>query len=166
MIFAVDVHYGASSAVVGGLTFADWHDPKPLKTFRSDIREIEDYIPGEFYKRELPCILKILNDFNIAPNTIIIDGYVFLDGQSRPGLGKYLFDALGGEVEIVGVAKNAFAGISDEFSIKRGKSQKPLYVTTTGSDVSGAKENIRAMYGPDRLPVLLKQVNQISRSPQ
>ena len=45
--------------------------------------------PGQFYKRELPCILELLKQVNPLPNYIVIDGYVYLGGDEKPGLGKH-----------------------------------------------------------------------------
>jgi len=36
-----------------------------------------------FYKRELPCILKLLDKLEQPPSCIVVDGYVFLDGKKK-----------------------------------------------------------------------------------
>ncbi|OZG71192.1 endonuclease V [Hahella sp. CCB-MM4] len=163
MILAVDVQYSNDTAFVAGVMFSDWRAESPGKEYVSVLHQIEDYEPGKFYKRELPCILKLLEEHDLHPATIVVDGYVFLDGYQRPGLGKYLFDSLNGQVEVIGVAKKAFAGIGQEHEIYRGESSKPLYVTTSG-ELNAAKEKISLMFGQNRIPVLLKRVDQLCRA--
>ncbi|WP_207420305.1 hypothetical protein [Desertivirga brevis] len=51
----------------------------------------QEYIPGEFYKRELPGILSLLDKINFELiQAIIIDGFVILNDEGKPGLGGYL----------------------------------------------------------------------------
>ena len=74
------------------------------------IEHADEYISGQFYKRELPCILQIFSKVKEPIEVLVIDGYVWLDGKRMPGLGAYLYRALDEQVKIVGVAKNAFKG--------------------------------------------------------
>ncbi|WP_330482442.1 endonuclease V [Tumidithrix elongata] len=163
MKLAVDVHYKGDRATVGGILFENWSDRDPTQELTCAIDSIEDYEPGQFYKRELPCILKLLEVHQLKPACIAIDGFVYLDGFSKPGLGKYLYDALCGEVPIVGVAKTLFRGISPDYAVCRGDSEKPLFVTAIGLPISEAKEVIRTMHGSYRIPSLLKRVDRICR---
>jgi deoxyribonuclease V len=91
----------------------------------------------------------------------VIDGYVSLG--TGPGLGQHLFEALGGEIAIIGVAKSKFAGSSGT-EILRGRSRRPLYITSVGIERRAACERIRSMHGPHRIPTLLKQVDQVARA--
>lgn len=119
------------------------------------------YQPGEFYKRELPCILAAIEGLPHALTLALVDGYVWL-GSERPGLGARLHEALGARVPVIGVAKNAFYGASPE-RVYRGESRKPLYVTAIGVDLAAAARGVRAMHGAHRLPTLLKRVDQLAR---
>ncbi len=123
MILAVDVQYSRDKAVAGGVEFEHWTDARPLREHISFIKGVAEYRPGQFYRRELPCILKLLSDDHLRPTCIVVDGYVFLDGASAPGLGKWLFDALHGRVVVIGVAKNRFKGIPSECQVYRGRSK-------------------------------------------
>jgi deoxyribonuclease V len=77
MIAAIDVHYlDDSTAVAGAVVFSDFSDPQGYRTYTTNISAVEDYIPGQFYKRELPCIMEILRVIGEDIETIIIDGYV------------------------------------------------------------------------------------------
>lgn len=70
--------------------------------FTKTVTSIEQYIPGLFYKKELPCILSLINDLQENSfDVIIIDGYVNL-GENKPGLGVYLFNALSEKFPIIG----------------------------------------------------------------
>ncbi len=163
MILAVDVDYRDNYASIGGVTFAHWEDNEEIDSFQSVLYDIEQYTPGKFYRRELPCILKLIEEHQLKPNFIIIDGFVYLDGVSEPGLGKHLYDALNGNVPIIGVAKKQFKKISSNFSIYRGSSQNPLYVTSVGIGFEVAKELIISMHGKYRIPTLLKKADQVCR---
>lgn len=49
-----------------------------------------------------------------------------LGAKSCPGLGQHLYEALGCQVPVVGVAKTHFAGVA----VPVLRSQNPLYVTS------------------------------------
>lgn len=160
MILAVDVCYESTVASAAGIQFSLWSSRTPVGVHHIRVQHVSEYVPGEFYRRELPCILALIDEHSLTPRTIIIDGYVYLDGISMPGLGKYLYDALEGEVNIVGVAKSAFSGIDGRYELLRGDSTRPLYVTTAGMPLNRAKECIMVMHGKHRIPTLLKQADQ------
>jgi deoxyribonuclease V len=88
----------------------------------------------------------------------------WIKSSSEVGLGKYLYDAINGEVSVVGVAIKRFKNIDSQCEIYRGVSKKPLYVTAVGIDMEQAKANVRAMHGTNRLPISIKRVDQICRS--
>ena len=163
MILAVDVDYKGTSAQVGGVVFSDWKDPLPSEVLVTQVENVEEYVPGSFYKRELPCILSLLSEHRLKPDCIVIDGFVFLDGDTKPGLGKHLYDALEEDVAVVGVAKSSYDNISKKFAVYRGESRNPLYVTSAGMELSQAKTLIKQMHGEYRIPYLLKKVDQICR---
>ncbi|WP_144392133.1 endonuclease V [Pleionea sediminis] len=162
MILATDVQYCGDTAVVAGVAFVDWQSESSTREYLSIVENVAAYEPGSFYKRELPCLLRLLEEHKIAPDIIVVDGYVYLDGVAKSGLGKHLFDVLKEEVEVIGVAKKSFMGISHEHEIYRGKSRKPLFVTSTAS-LKEAKNSILNMHGVHRIPTLLKRVDQLCR---
>lgn len=164
MILAVDVHYTDQGACVAALAFQDWTDAVPQQQYISHITHIAEYVPGEFYRRELPCIMQLLTEHHLQPDIIIIDGYVYLDGNSRPGLGLHLYHALNAEVAVVGVAKTSFCAIEPAYWVYRGGSQKPLYVTSKGADLATIQAHVSSMHGKFRMPTLLKLVDQLCRA--
>ncbi|NHZ87890.1 endonuclease V [Massilia sp. CCM 8733] len=163
MILAVDVQYDQDCGYAAGLLFARWDDVTPVAAFSKKQPGVGEYVPGEFYKRELPCILALLDELEQLPETIVIDGFVFLDGHSHAGLGKHLYDALDGKAKVIGVAKTSYAGIGDDYKLLRGDSIKALFITCIGLELAEAREHIAAMHGPHRMPVLLKTVDRLCR---
>lgn len=166
MLLAVDVQYEANKAFVAGVSFENWEDEKAGQVFKTVVEEPGEYQPGEFYRRELPCILALLDKFKLAPQTIVVDGFVYLDGTSQPGLGKHLYEALHGTASVIGVAKSAYQGISDQFALLHGGSLRPLYVTCVGMELAEAMGHIQAMHGKFRMPTLLKLVDTVCREKQ
>jgi deoxyribonuclease V len=120
------------------------------------------YHPGEFYRRELPCIAPLVKAALAARpiSTVIVDGFVDL-AEGRPGLGRHLHETFGRAFEVVGVAKSPFAGSSGS-PVCRGTSTRPLWVTATG-DSQIAAENVRTMAGEYRMPTILRVVDRLTR---
>jgi deoxyribonuclease V len=161
MIAAFDVKYfDDGKAKCGAIVFQNFTDKEPYSQYKKTIGSAEDYIPGLFYKRELPCILSLLADMPEKLSTIIIDGYVKLGDQV--GLGGHLKSSLADDVTVIGVAKSQFKGAS-AVEVYRGKSRRPLYVTSAGIDQQDAANYVEQMYGENRIPVLLKMVDHLTR---
>jgi deoxyribonuclease V len=165
VIAAVDVHYFENGAVSGGALFVHWTSERPALELREFSGRVEAYEPGSFYKRELPCLLKLLEPVKDMVQTVIVDGYVWLGPENRPGLGAHLYAAFDEKVPVIGGAKNIFRGATIARPILRGGSRRPLYVTAAGMDPLVAAESIRMMHGPHRIPTLLKRVDEICRNP-
>ena len=127
------------------------------------VSPIAAYEPGAFYKRELPCLLAVLE---VSPKVthVVIDGYVWLDTAGTPGLGAHLHAALGGEVPVIGIAKTAYRGSEMASKLERPGSAKPLFVTSIGIEPAEALLRVQRLHGPYRIPTLLKLVDQLSRS--
>ncbi|MEM6686709.1 MAG: endonuclease V, partial [Bacteroidota bacterium] len=78
MIAAIDIHYKENYAKAVCAIF-DWSDATPKQVHTTIIDEVAPYVSGEFYKRELPCILKVLEEVLLDTlEAIIIDGHVFV----------------------------------------------------------------------------------------
>ncbi len=163
MILSIDIHYCDEKATACAVAFADWPSSQEDAVYVTHVSKVEDYVPGEFYRRELPCIMQLITEHSLSPDIIIIDGLVYLDGFYKPGLGKYLFDALGGRIPVVGVAKSRFLSTPDEIRVYRGRSNTPLYVTSAGMPLAEAKTCIISMHGNFRIPSMLKKADRISK---
>ena len=192
-IIAVDTYYfSEKEAKTVGIIFTDWADTKPLESVEAWTYDFGPYIPGEFYKRELPCLMDLLRK---VPNldkdfdAIVIDSLAWIPSSTTTldGLGIRLENALisegliysreedtrdmatFGRPGIIGVAKTPFKGVEDHHGIAkvyRGKSKTPLYVNTTwfGYSSYSAGECIRSMAGSARIPTLLKMLDKETKT--
>jgi len=163
LILAVDVVYHDQEAIVAGVLFHDWADEKPLREYLISCQVPDDYMPGYFFRRELPCIAELLTHINTELESIVIDGFVHLGVDREPGLGMHLWEMLEQKVVVIGVAKSPFKNTPGSCELRRGKSTKPLYVTAAGITQERAKLLIRNMHGSDRIPGLLKHVDRLCR---
>lgn len=157
----VDVDYRTTGACAAAVTFRDWSDAKAVDEKTVHISKVAPYVPGKFFRRELPCLLAVLETLP-AVKTVIIDGYVWLD-NSRPGLGGHLYQALGGRVEVVGIAKTKFRGAEGVCEVTRGTSTRPLYVSAAGIQAGLAADCVRSMHGTHRIPSLISRVDYLCR---
>lgn len=175
MIVAFDTYYyNGFSYTVGGV-FKTWGD-KNVSYFVTSKRTCIDseYISGELYKRELPCIMQCLDMLNIDDiELIIVDGFVWLseDGKTlTKGLGERLNDAIfhkyGRKKIIVGIAKNKYhVDIPECEVLVRGlEAKKPLYITCSDTCfTSFYASQIKVMYGDYRIPNIIKAVDMKTR---
>ena len=164
MFLATDVQYDDAHdrARAAGVLFSDWEDSAPRREIVRIHHGLAPYEPGRFYKRELPCLLPLIQEAIASDGvtSIIVDGYV--DLGDRPGLGRHLFEALGSKLPIIGVAKTRFFE-AKAIEVFRGGSKNPLFVTAAGCDVEAAARGVRSMSGTYRVPTLLKRVDQLAR---
>jgi deoxyribonuclease V len=164
MLACVDVDYRENSAVAACALFRSWTDGISTEERVELIPHVEPYQPGQFYKRELPCLLAVLGRVSEPLDVVIVDGYVWLRDESTPGLGARLYDALGGKVPVIGVAKTAFRTAEALAQpVLHGSSCKPLFVTAAGLDAKLAAAHIQSMHGTFRIPTLLKRVDRLCR---
>ena len=150
--------------MAAGILFDDWTSDVTLKELTVRIDEVAPYEPGQFYKRELPCLIALIEKLGSLPSLFIVDSFVTLDANNRPGLGAYLFDHFQQEVPVIGVAKKRFKGNSSAVEIRRGRSHTPLFITAAGIEPAKAAERIQTMHGNYRIPTLLKRVDQLCRN--
>jgi deoxyribonuclease V len=163
MLACVDVDYRDHEAVVACVLFRAWTDAASAAEEVERLAQVEPYQPGQFYRRELPCLLAVLRKVPAPPEAVVVDGYVWLADETAPGLGGHLYAALGRAVPVIGVAKTRFAGAVLARPVVRGISRRPLWVTAAGIDPDAAARHVVAMHGPFRIPTLLKRVDQLCR---
>jgi deoxyribonuclease V len=156
---AADVHYRglARAAVVAA---ADPRFARIVAERAVVVPEAAPYRPGQFYLRELPPLLAVLDGLGRL-DLLVIDGYVDLDPGGRPGLGAHLYAAL--SVPVVGVAKTAFAAATHAIAVQRGASARPLFVTAAGIGREQAARLVRDMAGPFRIPNALRRADALAR---
>ena len=162
MLVGLDVEYRAAVAIAAGVGFLSWEADESCY---QDVRRVTlpaEYQPGQFYRRELPCLLPVLSALPRRPEVVIVDGYVWL-GPGKKGLGAHLYDAIDGRSPVVGVAKNRFHSAAGAIEVRRGSSRRPLYVTSVGMSVADAAAGVARMAGAHRIPAMLKRVDRLCR---
>ena len=166
MLLAIDVYYTSNDIANAVGVLFNWDDEEPQQTLQTQLENIAPYEPGAFYKRELPCLLSIINKVNIATlEAIIIDGYVYVDNNKTAGLGKHLYDKLEQKVPVIGVAKTGYFNNQQTVAkVNRGESQKPLYVSAVGYDLTKAATYIKQMQGKYRMPDILKTLDSLTKA--
>lgn len=65
MILAFDTYYFNHKAKTVCVSFNCWSDIKPSNIYEETLQGINEYEPGAFYKRELPCILSLFNKIHM-----------------------------------------------------------------------------------------------------
>lgn len=166
-IAILDVHYMPVGARAACVVAESMSSCAPLATYVSVIEAVEDYEPGSFYRRELPCLLRVLDLLPTAADLLIIDGYVWLSDAGRPGLGSYLYRSIRERAPVIGVAKTAFRGAESGpkvVQVYRGNSKRPLFVTAAGIATAVAGTWVREMDGAYRVPTLLAAADRLARS--
>jgi deoxyribonuclease V len=163
VIAFTDVHYSQDSARAACVLAHAWTDEAPRGSVSVRVAPIAPYEPGAFFKRELPCLLAVL-EASPKVSHVVIDGYVWLDTKDTPGLGAHLHAALGGSIPVIGIAKTAYRGSEMATRVLRPGSAKPLFVTSIGIERELAVESVKRLHGEHRIPTLLRLVDQLSRS--
>lgn len=166
MILIIDLYYKENGFAKAVGVLCEWNDQEARKIIIEKIENVEPYVPGEFYKRELPGILKIIERVEFEKiEAIIVDGHVYIDNDKNYGLGGYLWEELKQKVPVIGVAKRGFYSNKDTvIEIMRGESKNPLYVSSIGMDKNIAARQIQNMKGDYRIPTILKMVDSLTKS--
>lgn len=164
-ILLLDAAYSDAAAAAAGILMPRWDADAPTAVWSKRIDEPpRAYEPGQFYKRELPVLMSLIDDCPLPVSEIVIDGYVWLSDDGRAGLGAHLYEALARKVPVIGVAKTKFRDDAWSQPVRRGASESPLYVTAAGIDRSAAATRVARMSGVGRIPTLLKAVDDAARS--
>ena len=163
MKLCVDVYYTDDVAIASGIVFDDWSAPEPVSEELFVLDDVQPYEPGQFYKRELPPLVGLIEQLATEPQIVVVDGFVWLDDENSPGLGAHLHDAFNQRIAVIGVAKSRFRESQVAVEVLRGDSTRPLFVTAAGIDQTEAATCIRNMHGEYRMPTLLKLADRLGR---
>lgn len=158
------VHYHGEGAVAAAVAFDEWDAPEASRTFTSRVAQVEKPSRAKPDLRALPCLLRLLQEHALKPDVILIDEPVHLDAADTPGLGLHLYDALGGQVPIIGVSNPAKPAMPAQFEVFREEESRPVIVTCVGIDLGAAKVRVRTMHGKRRVPTLLKLAARLART--
>lgn len=164
-IAILDVAYAADAAGLACVLADSWTAPTAATEISQSLACMPaEYVPGEFYRRELPLLRALIDDLVPRPSTLVIDGYVWLGGVDAPGLGARLFEALHSATPVVGVAKTRYRGDTWSEQVYRGDSRRPLYVTAAGVEPAKAAQLVSSMHGSHRIPTLLQEADRLARA--
>ena len=164
MKLVMDFHIDADSARVAAVAFDDWAAFEGTKTHALRIEHVEKPAKGELDLRALPWLVQLLDANRLQPEVIVLDGFVHLDAQETPGLGRRLHDTLGGRTAVIGVSKSTLKDDTpDQFCIFREDETPPLVITGIGIDLGAAKARVRMMHGRKRVPTLMKLAARIAK---
>ncbi|MDY0350242.1 MAG: endonuclease V [Desulfobulbaceae bacterium] len=163
MKIALDVAYHHRHAVAGLVRFREWDADRPVSGRTIVCPAPGPYVPGEFYRRELPCLIRALESIPPDYSHVLIDGYVHLRRPRVKGLGRYLYEYLAGRAVVIGVAKSPLAMARDFVPVLRGRSRRPLYVSAMGTDLETAAAVVANMHGRYRLPTMTKLADSLAR---
>jgi deoxyribonuclease V len=163
MMACLDVHYFQDKAQAAAIVFQDWKSPLSISEYTATIINPAKYEPGRFFLRELHPLLTVIDHIIETIDCFVIDGYCYLSSNLNPGLGAYLKESLLNNETIVGVAKKRYRETKHAVELIRGKSTRPLFITSIGIECALAAQNVASMAGEYRIPSLLKAVDQLSR---
>ena len=163
MKLVMDFHIQGDSALVAAVAFDDWAAVEGTKHYALRIEHVEKPAKGELDLRALPWLVQLLDANRLQPEVIVFEGFVHLDAQETPGLGRRLHDTLGGRTAVIGVSRSAFKDTPEQFEVHREEETAPLVVTCAGIDLGAAKARIRMMHGKKRVPTLMKLAARIAK---
>ena len=179
------VHFGSEGATAIALAFDDWEAAEAGRSYFSQVATTAQTVPivqavptlptgplagvskparDEPDLRALSGLLQLLREHALQPEVIVIDGWVHLDAQAKPGLGQHLYQALGGRSAVIGISKTARPDLPAQFEVYRDEEAAPLVVTCAGIDLGAAKARVRAMHGKRRVPTLLKLAARMAKA--
>ena len=142
---------------MAGATFENAYGTEVVSSYTTYVQKCHPYIPGQFYKRELPCIQALLAIVREPVGIIIVDGHCWLD-PGHAGLGQHVYKHTG--IPTIGIAKAQYKdGVA--VPVLRGCSARPLWLSSSGCSVPN--NFLQNMAGEGRIPTLLKLVDRLAR---
>ena len=163
MKLVMDFQIQGDTARVAAVAFDDWAAFEGTKNYSLRIERVEKPAKGELDLRALPWLVQLLDANRLQPELIVLDGFVHLDAQETPGLGRRLHDTLGGRTAVIGVSRSGFKDTPEQFELHREEETAPLVITCAGIDLGAAKARVRMMHGRKRVPTLLKLAARIAK---
>ncbi len=164
MKLVMDYQIDGDTARAAAVAFDDWGAAEGTKHYALQVAHVEKPAKGELDLRALPWLVQLLEANRLQPEAIVLDGFVHLDAQDTPGLGRRLHDTLGGRTAVIGLSKSTFKGDTpDQFCIFREDETPPLVITCAGIDLGAAKARVRMMHGRKRVPTLMKLAARIAK---
>jgi len=165
MVVIIDADYNEETRKghVAGIVAKNILSEQEEYVITAFVTEIEDYIPGQFYRRELQSVDSIISQIEKGDiEMIVVDGYAD-SGTEEHALGTYVYEKY--NIPVIGIGKNKYDRcVLENLEVYRGKSKKPLYVTSKGMDNEQAKTLVKKMAGKFRIPYLVKYADNRARN--
>lgn len=182
MLLALDSYYKDGVCNTSMVVYEHYYSKESVYADTIYTQIPAEYVPGQFYKRELPGIEAILDKFSTEHpelwnqvKIIVVDSFVYLANATDQwdGLGARLYKRLlnktNRKIKVIGIAKSNF-GTCDKLPqttiVYRGNSKRPLYVQAIGFDSIEASclgQWTQWLYGEHRIPKMLQDVDKLSR---
>jgi deoxyribonuclease V len=163
---STDVAYHDGTGYGVGVVFHGCFDDTPADVIEVIVKDVGEYTPGEFYKRELKVLMAIYEEFTKRyekpPLVVFVDAYV--DLGEKKGCGQYFAEATEDASIVIGIAKNPYTP-ADAVTEKvlRGSSTRPLYVTSTIIPKEDAGTLVKMLHGSNRHPTLIKKTDMLTK---
>lgn len=165
MVVVIDADYNEETREghVAGIVAKDILAEQEEYVVTAIVTEVEDYIPGQFYRRELQSVEAIICQIKLEDiEMIVVDGYAD-SGTEEHALGTYVYEKY--NIPVIGIGKNKYDRcVLENLEVYRGESRKALYVTSKGLDNEQAKTFVKKMAGQYRLPYLVKFADNCARN--
>ena len=164
MVVIIDADYDEElkKGHAAGVVAEKITDEKATGIVTAIVDNIGEYIPGQFYKRELKIAEAVISQLRIQDiELIVVDGYAD-SGTEEHALGTFVYEKY--NIPVIGIAKNKYPRCTiPDTEVYRGESKKPLYVTSKGISHEEAKKYVEEMAGEYRLPFLVKYADKAAR---
>lgn len=158
-ILALDVAYKGSQYKGVGIVFSEWTQGEPSEVIEIKGRNNAPYIPGEFWKKEVPILKELCKNLDQI-KTIIVDGFLEVLDDRTEELNSSFYEHLmkelkGWKGQVIGIAKSDFGETGKKgYALRWERGGKPLWIQwKNGKDPT---KNLKEMKGDKRLPDLLQ----------
>jgi deoxyribonuclease V len=82
----VTVQFDGTQPTVAAAACEDWDAAEATKTDVLRIAQVDKPVHRSLDLRNLPCVMQMLREHGLAPEPVMLDGFVHLDADETPGL--------------------------------------------------------------------------------
>ncbi|MCW1968987.1 MAG: endonuclease V [Anaerolineae bacterium] len=163
MYFSCDVQYEQKIGYAAGICFQRLQSQSVDFVVTAILQPVAEYKPGEFYQRELPCLIELIKKLETLPKIIFIDGYVWLQNDQL-ALGGRLYEYLDRKVIVIGIAKSFLRIAGENISMYYKSSHRPIYISAAGLSLDDAMQCVKEMPYQGHLPLMMKYADIAARN--
>jgi len=163
-IAILDLHTNSTGgAIAACVVLRSFDSPESIEERTVMLRPVAPSARRPF-EREVSVLRAALDAVETDIQVAVIDGYVWLDGTTRPGPGAHLHQALGESIPVLGVARVRLdGGRPGALEVARGRATSPLFVTSVGFPPQLVGKLVQAMHGRGRIPWAMARAAALSR---